>query len=288
MCAFARGNLQRNWVRPALQVGLYAGFILLALNLFGWAFLFTGGALAGSVIALLVSAVLANQLCFRIFEGVNITRVGLPMNSAGLRNLSLGLGGGALCAGLVLLIPVMAGQAYFITSKQGVANTGTVFFILSTLALGALGEELLFRGYGFQVLLRNAGPAAAILPVGVLFAAMHSDNPHSTALALANTAGFGIAFGYAFVRTHDIWLPLGLHYGWNTALLLLGSNISGLTMRITGYELTWRAGALWSGGEYGPEASVLTSVMLLLLMFYLYKSRVHRQSVYLLDNKKQE
>ncbi len=278
----------RQWVRPTLQTALYAGFFLLAINLFGWAFLFAGGTLAGSVAALLVSAVLANQLCLRIFEGVNISEIGLPLNGAGLRNLSLGLGGGALCAGLALLVPVLTGGAHFVAAKPGPANTGTVFFIFITLLFGALGEELLFRGYAFQLLLRAAGPWQVILPAGVLFSLLHADNPHSTWLGQVNTAGFGIAFGYAFLRTHDIWLPLGLHYGWNLALLLLGSNISGLTMRVTGYELAWTSGELWSGGGYGPEASVVTSAILVLLLIGLSRIRVHRQTVYLLDRKKKE
>lgn len=278
----------RAWVRPTVQTALYAGFFLLGINLFGWAFLFAGGTLAGSVAALLVSAVLANQMCLRIFEGVNISEIGLPLNRAGLKNLSLGLGGGAFCAGLVLLIPVIAGGAHFVAARPGPANIGTVFFIIITLLFGALGEELLFRGYAFQTLLRTVGPWQVILPTGVLFAALHSDNPHTTWLGQVNTAGFGIAFGYAFVRTHDIWLPLGLHYGWNLALLLLGSNISGLTMRVTGYELAWSSGELWSGGGYGPEASVITSALLVLLLAALSRMRVHPQTVYLLDHQKDE
>jgi len=37
-----------------------------------------------------------------------------------------------------------------------------------------------------------------------------------------------------------------------------------LRIRVTGYEMSWTAGNLWSGGEYGPEASVLTFVVLVL------------------------
>jgi hypothetical protein len=41
--------------------------------------------------------------------------------------------------------------------------------------------------------------------------------------------------------------------------------------------MSWTAGALWSGGEYGPEASVLTSVVVLLLFVYVWKAPVRRQ-----------
>src|SRR5258708_1241292 len=65
---------------------------------------------------------------------------------------------------------------------------GTFIFVTVILIFGAAGEEILFRGYGFQVLLRSIGPYATILPVGVLFGALHASNPHVTNLGLVNTA----------------------------------------------------------------------------------------------------
>jgi hypothetical protein len=54
-------------------------------------------------------------------------------------------------------------------------------------------------------------------------------------------------------------------------------------MKMTGYEMSWTAGELWSGGEYGPEASVLTSVVLLVLFVYIWKLPVRRQPSPLTD-----
>ena len=48
------------------------------------------------------------------------------------------------------------------------------------LIFGAAGEEMLFRGYGFQILLQRFGPFTTILPVGVLFGALHACNPHAS------------------------------------------------------------------------------------------------------------
>ena len=122
------------------------------------------------------------------------------------------------------------------------------------------------------------GPFATILPVGVVFALLHGGNPHATWFAIANTAGFGILFGYAYWRSRDLWLPIGLHFGWNLVLPLFGVNLSGLTMKVTGYAMAWSAGRLWSGGDYGPEASVLTSAALVALSVYLWKAPVRRQT----------
>ena len=96
-------------------------------------------------------------------------------------------------------------------------------------------------------------------------------------MSTAITAGFGVLFGYAWMRSRDLWLPIGLHFGWNFTLPLFGVNISGLRIRVTGYELSWTAGELWSGGTYGPEASVLTLGVLVLLFVYLWKAPIRRQ-----------
>ena len=98
-----------------------------------------------------------------------------------------------------------------------------------------------------------------------------------------NTAGFGILFGFAFLRSRDVWLPIGLHFGWNFTLPLFGVNVSGLKIGVTGYAMEWSAGALWSGGAYGPEASLLTSFVLAGLFVYLWKAPIARQSSPLLD-----
>jgi hypothetical protein len=41
--------------------------------------------------------------------------------------------------------------------------------------------------------------------------------------------------------------------------------------------MAWTAGKLWSGGAYGPEASILASAAILALFVYLWKAPVRRQ-----------
>src|ERR1019366_968579 len=122
-----------------------------------------------------------------------------------------------------------------------------IAFLTVVLLFGSVGEELLFRGYGFQVLVHAVGPFAAILPVSVLFGAAHMTNHNVTPLALFNTALWGALLGYAFIRSGDLWLPIGLHFGWNWTLPLLGSNLSGFTMGVTGIAFQSRGGDLWTG-----------------------------------------
>jgi membrane protease YdiL (CAAX protease family) len=139
------------------------------------------------------------------------------------------------------------------------------------LLFGAAGEEMLFHGYAFRVLLRSLGAFATILPVGMLFGLAHLPNRDATFLAIVNTTAWGVLLGYAYVRTSALWLPIGLHFGWNLALPLFGVNLSGFTMGLTGYELRWSVGDLWSGGAYGPEGGLLTTGIVAGLFFVVQR-----------------
>ena len=275
-------------LRIGLQVGLYIFFFVLCLWLFALAGLGTFiGLWAGSALATFMSAVFTNVLALRIYEGRRLSDIGFHWNPASRWNLAWGLAGGIAGALVVLAGPLVAGAA----SMHADASEGhwrTFVFITLILILGAAGEEILFRGYGFQVLLRSTGPYTAILPVGVLFGAMHSSNPHASNLGLVNTAGFGMLFGYAFWRSRDLWLPFGLHFGWNFTLPFFGTSLSGVKMGVTGYELQWKAGELWSGGEYGPEASISTSLVLLAIFIFLWKAPIRSQPNLLLDAPKDQ
>ncbi|HVP10445.1 MAG TPA: CPBP family intramembrane glutamic endopeptidase [Phycisphaerae bacterium] len=268
--------MRRDPLRVAIHVALYIVLFILSTTLFGWVLIETGY-LVGITATHLAAAVFTNWLVLRIYENRRLLDLGLWLERDSWHNLLAGLAGGAGAAMVVLLPPLATGASRLVATPNDQPGAGTLVFVLVLLAAGAVGEELVFRGYGFQLLLAQLGPYATILPVGVIFALLHGANPHAVRLGIVNTAGFGILFGYAYWRSRDLWLPFGLHVGWNFTLPLFGVPLSGLTMNVTGHEMSWTAGALWSGGEYGPEASILTSFVLILLGFYLWKAPIRRQ-----------
>jgi membrane protease YdiL (CAAX protease family) len=274
---------RRDPLRLALELLVYVFLYAATAFLFGPLFLWLGDYLIAITTTGLLSACFANWLTMRIFEARPLPDIGLYWNPASVRNLGFGLIGGCGSAALVLSIPLLTGAARISGIPGGDTHFRTIAFVALMLLFGAAGEEILFRGYGFQVLLTTLGPMATILPVGVLFALLHAGNPNATPLGLANTAGFGILFGYAFLRSRDLWLPIGLHFGWNLTLPLFGVNVSGLKIDMTGYAMQWTTGTLWSGGAYGPEASVLTSAVLFALFVFLCKVPIRRQPSPLLD-----
>jgi len=268
---------KRDPLQIAIRIGVYVLLCFITLVVFGgllsW---FENPILAGAGSSLVVG-VFANWLVLRIFEQLHVADAGLHLGRASADNLAIGLAGGVGSAALVLGPPVLAGAAHFTRAAGYDFSIGSAAFVTILLVCGAIGEELMIHGYAFQYLTAQIGPWTTILPLAAIFALLHSSNPASTWVSTAITAGFGILFGYAWLRSRDLWLPIGLHFGWNFTLALFGVNISGLRIRVTGYELSWTAGTLWSGGDYGPEASILTVGVLALLAVFLYKAPVHRQ-----------
>jgi membrane protease YdiL (CAAX protease family) len=273
----------RDRVRLATEVAVYVVLAWVGMSILGWALIPTAGRLMGVTATVFGSALVVNILTLSIYEHRGLADIGLGLTKASARNLVLGLAGGVGAACLTLAPPLAVGAARIASAPEASTEPGQLLFVSFCLLFGAAGEEILFRGLAFQLLIGSVGTWATIIPVATLFAAVHAGNPGATWVGLVNTAGFGILFGYAFLRSRDLWLPIGLHFGWNFTLPLFGVPVSGLTIRVTGYEMKWSAGDLWSGGSYGPEASILASAAMVALAAYVWKAPVCRQPSPLID-----
>jgi len=274
------------WPGVLLRVGVFA-----LLSIFGY-FLFpqlmlliAAPVLVVAALGTFAAAAVANALALRIYERGQLSDVGLGWTAAARRNLSLGLLGGLLAAVLVVAVPLLfrGGEWQHVPGES--MHWSSLVFLSVVLLFGAIGEELLFRGYGFQILVRAIGPFATILPVSVLFGFAHAENLSFGTLPFLNTVLWGVLLGWAFIRSGDLWLPIGLHFGWNWALPLMGVNLSGFTMSVTGYTMHWSLGVLWTGGNYGPEGGLFTTAIVVVLFYYLHKAPIRHQTAFLLQER---
>jgi len=261
-----------------LRVGLFVLIGWLSLQVFYLVlFWITGSPFVTATMAVFGAACLANAVTVRIYERSQLSALGLGWGSASLREFLLGIGSGAAGACLVLLLPVVVGAASFEKVPASEHVWASLAFVSVLLLFGAFGEEMLFHGYAFQLLIRRLGAFATILPAAVIFGLAHMTNPNSNLLGVGNTMLWGVLFGYAYLRTSALWLPIGLHFGWNVALPMFGANLSGFTMGVAGYALHWKAGDVWSGGGYGPEGSVLTTAIVAVLFLVLHRFTVDQE-----------
>lgn len=256
-----------------LRIGLYAFLAYVGLMLFFTLLAPTGILIAGAVGTFLAAAA-ANAITVRIFERGRLSDMGLGWDYRSLRNIGLGVSSGILAAAVFLAPALLFGAASVQPDPDFPASLSAFIFLTCALLFGAFGEEMLFRGYAFQTLIAGSGPFSALLPTSLLFAFAHAGNQGISWLGLINTFGFGLVLGYAYIRSRDLWLPIGIHFGWNWALVVFGLNVSGFKMGVTGFVVRWRVSDLWSGGSYGPEASVLTCGIIVGLIVLLYRAPV--------------
>ncbi|HEX2980637.1 MAG TPA: type II CAAX endopeptidase family protein [Anaerolineaceae bacterium] len=145
---------------------------------------------------------------------------------------------------------------------------GTLAFFLLT----AWDEELLFRGYQLQNLAEGLNLGWGVLISSVIFAVFHLANPNPSAFALIGLVAAGVFFAFAYLRTRRLWLPIGLHLGWNFFEgPVFGFPVSGLQFPTLLRQA--EAGPDWlTGGLFGPEAGLvlLPALLLAAALVWLY------------------
>jgi hypothetical protein len=260
-----------------LRLGFFAFTVFLAVRyLMPLLYPVFGLQIAGTL-GLAAAGLAANLLTLAVFDRRPFTDIGLRLSRPSANHFLFGLSLGGGAAAVLLIAPLLVGEGHLILRPHSEFTWPTLLFYLITIFFAAAGEEMIFRGYAFQCLVEKIGPFAAVIPVGVLFGLVHTSNPNVSPLGIFNTILWGVLLGCAFLRSRDLWLPIGMHFGWNAVLPLFGVNLSGLTIEVTRYFYKWDLTPLWSGGPYGPEGGLLTTVFAAILFVALYRAPVHPQ-----------
>ena len=207
-----------------------------------------------------------------VVDGVGVhplSALGLGINGPWRRDIRWGL----LLGGGMVVVPVltMAASGHMrmsahVTARTMLAAGGAVF----ALATGAMAEEVMFRGYPFQRLAEGIGSPGAVFVFAVLFGVVHLLNPHASVWGLLNTVLIGVLLSLAYLRTRSLWMPWGIHLGWNAVLgLVLGLPVSGLG-EFSVIVRSQAIGPVWlTGGSYGVEASATAAVVVVVGIYVL-------------------
>ena len=207
-------------------------------------------ALLSAALASLVGAG-AYAAYVRIFERRPVVELGGPGAGSELAaGLAVGAGAFAATIGVLALLGVYR-----------VAGRGELWPVLlaALMAIGAGAiEEIVFRGVLFRLVEEWGGTWFAVALSSLLFGAGHLVNPHATLLgALAIVFEGGVFLAGAYVLTRRLWLPIGIHAGWNFAQSgIFGVPTSGVPVH--GLLRGELVGPEWlAGGEFGAEASIV-------------------------------
>jgi membrane protease YdiL (CAAX protease family) len=230
--------------------------------------------------ALFVPAALIGWGCAHLLEDLPWRSLGWAPHRGWLRDSLFGLlvGGASICVA-ALAGAAVGGYRFSRAAEAGGAALARTLVVSGVIfLLGAAAEEMLFRGYPLQTLMRSWPLWVALIPVSVPFALVHLANPNVVrGFTFANTVLAGVWLGVAYWRTRSLWFPMGLHFGWNWVQgAVLGSPVSGIT-RIAPDPLLRLsdAGPSWiGGGDYGIEGGAACMLALVLSTIFIWRTRL--------------
>jgi membrane protease YdiL (CAAX protease family) len=172
-----------------------------------------------------------------------------------------------LAVGLAILIQYLFG--YLAIEFNNESNLASVLKPFSICLATAFFEEYIFRVLLMRLLLKVVRKHYVVIILGSFFFAIaHAANSHFSLTAFVSHFLGGIVYSYTYLKTKEIWLPFGLHFGWNFTQAILGMPVSGSSLNGL-LNITFSSETLYHGGLYGFEGGVISLASRILLFFSL-------------------
>lgn len=255
--------MRRRWIEAGLiflnLLGVMAAYVACVIG-FSWLQIHS---LFNAFVALAIVYALAYVAGARWIER-------RPVTEFSLRPALPELAGGALVG--FLLFATVIGTLWIAGAYQPQgwgSYGGIVLAFVFWLAIG-VEEEIQFRGLAYRLCCRIFGTWGAIVVSGIGFGLVHGIDPGATATALASVMLAGLMLGAAFALSQRLWLPIGIHAGWNFAEgSVFGTPVSGNDLGASALRAKLAGPELLTGGRFGPEASIVTVIVLLVATSYL-------------------
>jgi uncharacterized protein len=262
------------WIGAFLVLGVALGALWLMLPVPG-----TGTAVLFATVVTAAAAVGAGAIVIRVADGRSPAALGLGFSRETPRQVLLGVGVGAAALTVSVLALLATGSLRYVTQDgTALAWVGIVIVQGAAFVMAAFAEEALFRGYGFQVLVRAAGPVTATVATAALFTVAHAWNPEVGVIALANIFLAGIMLAVAYLRTLSLWFATAVHVGWNWSMAtLFDLPVSGIADFDTPlYQPAVGGADWWSGGAFGPEGGLVGTLGFAVALLALIRLRIVR------------
>jgi membrane protease YdiL (CAAX protease family) len=244
-------------------LGALGRFLLSSLSDISFA-----GFLLSSTLIISLAITLSIFIARRYLDRRSFTTLGLQGNKQAILDFFFGFALTGLMLGLIYLVEWGFGwleAESFAWQMESFGNLiSSILIMLLIFALGSWQEELLSRGYWLQNLSEGLNRSLGVLLSSAIFALAHVLNPNLSWLAFLGLFLSGLFLAYGYLRTEQLWLPIGLHLGWNFFEgTVFGFPVSGQYF----YQLIRQSTSgpeLITGGAFGPEAGLILLPTLLL------------------------
>jgi membrane protease YdiL (CAAX protease family) len=192
---------------------------------------------------------------------------GLPLRSAFRGDFWIGTLAGFLAIS-GCLFGIFAFHGFHLTGLGIHGSTiplATLAWAVAFILVG-LGEEFSFRGYLQFTLTTGIGFWPSSILLSLLFGLAHSGNPGESKAGLLSVVLFGLLFCLFLRRTGNLWWAVGFHAGWDWGqTFFYGVPDSGILPDRNLFNCTFHGPAWLTGGSVGPEASIFTPVVLVIV-----------------------
>ncbi len=262
----------------AIFIGIILGILMVAKESVMELYAIENSSLFFSVSIILQNLALigSSMIIWKVFEKKKVTFMGLINIKEGYKELGIGLLLGAVTITIVGIVLLLIGEVKLVNSlsKPNISYellSGLIAFI----AVG-FGEEIFGRAYCMSVLKQTRNKYVILGVSSAIFAAMHLGNNGVSILALINLFLVGILFGYMFIKSGNVWMPIGFHITWNYFQgYILGFQVSGNEVKGI-YQLQNAGNSFINGGAFGPEGGIVVTAILIITLFIVgayYKDR---------------
>ena len=198
-----------------------------------------------------------------------------------LKYLGLGILLSFLQMGVIALVYQLGGIGSFELNELSLEP---ILFILGLFPFWLLQggtEEVATRGWLLTRIAARTNLPLAIAISSSLFGILHLGNSGVTFISLLNIVLDGVLAGLLLIYTDSIWLVVAQHGTWNYVQgNLLGFQVSGTGADASIFSFTMGSGPDWlTGGEFGAEGSIITTLVLLVSVVMVYRLGERRERV---------
>jgi membrane protease YdiL (CAAX protease family) len=271
-------------LRAGWRLLLHAALLLAIMLILLIALLFWTRLPSSDLLMALIAITLATWIARRFLDRRSFPSLGFRFDRHTLPDLGLGMVLPALMMGLIYICEWAFGWLRFEAWAWNVVSWEEIYYNLISMlaAFIAVGyyEELLSRGYHLQNLKDGLNLHWAVFISSLGFSVLHLDNPHAGWPSTLGILAAGYFLAYGWIRTGQLWLPIGLHIGWNFFEgPIFGFPVSGLnTFRLIHHSI--HGPTMITGGDFGPEAGLilLPAIVVGALLIRLYTRRRNQLS----------
>lgn len=211
----------------------------------------------GSLAPISLPILLLGVIWFWRAEGHAIRHLGLQRVPSWRHNMGRGLLVGLILPLVLVTVQAVNGWITLAPPSRLMVSSLTLLLLGGVkIAFVVAVEELVFRGYFLQRFCFSLGTRLAVLLSSLLWAIGHLPgmvgsglSPMVVSIGFVSWTVLGVALGTGFLRNENtLWLPSGLHYGYN-----FSHSLTGTLVEKRHHAPTW-----WVGDPaWAPESGLL-------------------------------